>query len=669
MSIYNGLIARNCAPKGAASIGVFNGNGRRVGKIPLGSLSLPADLGQKRYSFGCLSDIHIQYTTGTADLQNALTWLCQTEGVDFITVSGDLTQNGTAAHLKTYADCVSAYARRADGTAVPVYAAGGNHEARETGVETVLPAGIGLPLYYTVSGEADTEGATATTPGRNFHSDAVGQDVFIFLSILHKDQSAYNGVQSVPLFGTGDDYTGTGNTAFPSRTVLTWLYQVLEKNRDRRCFLFQHIRPYDATGNYYGIYSYDLWGNGSNKKQDAVVFESFLTHYKNILHFHGHSHLRLGLQELVEGNGDGDVTKNCNVDRKIGSTDTGWSIHVPSLTVPRTGDASGAASRQELYAESEGYVVEVYDKYILLRGRKFQTATDDSINSTESSQTTDYTGTYSPGYFLPVATYCLDTGFTAAEAGTYTDSTGIVMTDNDNDNEEEELSLTGITAAYSGGTVAAGTTLDQLTGITVTATYSDGSTATLAAGDYTLSGTLTAGQDNTVTVTYQGKTATFTVTVAAEPAGVTETEIALTWTAGKLAYAIGGAATTTNSTSDYAYAHSQRITMETGMTYKVVTGEISATKAEKPTLGKWNYRIVFVDDDNIIRATTEIQAENADNVTVENIATDPTFVAGSDVSLATGFYVREYTAGSTGGNVGNPIVNGMTDLTHLYKIG
>ena len=42
--------------------------------------------------------------------------------------------------------------------------------------------------------------------------------------------------------------------------------------------------------------------------------------------------------------------------------------------------------------------------------------------------------------------------------------------------------LTGITATYSGGTVAAGTTLDQLTGITVTATYSDGSTALVEAG-------------------------------------------------------------------------------------------------------------------------------------------------------------------------------------------
>ena len=191
----------------------------------------------------------------------------------------------------------------------------------------------------------------------------------------------------------------------------------------------------------------------------------------------------------------------------------------------------------------------------------------------------------------------------------------------------------------------------------------------MASGAYTLSGTLTAGQDNTVTVTYQGKTATFTVTVEEEPAGVTETEIALTWTAGKLANAIGGKATTTTTASDFAYAHSQKITMETGMTYKVVTGEISAMKGEHPKLGKWNYRIVFVDDDNIIRATTEIQAENADNVTVENIVTDPTFVSGSNVSLATGFYVREYTAASGGGNAGNPIVNGMTDLTHLYKVG
>ena len=223
-----------------------------------------------------------------------------------------------------------------------------------------------------------------------------------------------------------------------------------------------------------------------------------------------------------------------------------------------------------------------------------------------------------------------------------------------------QITLTGITAAYSGGTVAAGTTLDQLTGITVTATYSDGSTATLAAGDYTLSGTLTAGQDNTVTVTYQGKTATFTVTVEAEQA--TETEIALTWTENKLAYKVGSEAT---SSSALSYAHSQLISMEVGRTYKFVIGEVSALGDNRT----WAVRIVFVDDNNIVRASTEEFAKNVDNVTFENIVTDPTFVSGSNVSLATGFYVREYYSNSSGGNIGTPVGNGMSALTHLYKVG
>lgn len=78
-----------------------------------------------------------------------------------------------------------------------------------------------------------------------------------------------------------------------------------------------------------------------------------------------------------------------------------------------------------------------------------------------------------------------------------------------------EVTLTSISASYTGGTVPAGTTLDQLNDhLTVTAHYSDGSTATVP--DYSLSGTLTSGQTNTITVTYQGKTATFSVTVEAE---------------------------------------------------------------------------------------------------------------------------------------------------------
>ena len=74
---------------------------------------------------------------------------------------------------------------------------------------------------------------------------------------------------------------------------------------------------------------------------------------------------------------------------------------------------------------------------------------------------------------------------------------------------EAMVTLTGIRAVYTGGEVDAGTAPADLQGITVTAQYSDGSSA--AVTDYILSGTIAAGE-NTVTVSYGGFTDSFTVT-------------------------------------------------------------------------------------------------------------------------------------------------------------
>jgi hypothetical protein len=62
--------------------------------------------------------------------------------------------------------------------------------------------------------------------------------------------------------------------------------------------------------------------------------------------------------------------------------------------------------------------------------------------------------------------------------------------------------------------------LTDLTGITVTGTYSDGSTSAITG--YTLSGEIVEGE-NTITVSYGGKTTTFTVTGIAETGGANET--------------------------------------------------------------------------------------------------------------------------------------------------
>jgi hypothetical protein len=68
--------------------------------------------------------------------------------------------------------------------------------------------------------------------------------------------------------------------------------------------------------------------------------------------------------------------------------------------------------------------------------------------------------------------------------------------------------LASISAVYSGGDVAVGTAVSDLTGIVVTAHYSDGTSETVTG--YTLSGTIAEGE-NTITVSYGGKTTTITV--------------------------------------------------------------------------------------------------------------------------------------------------------------
>ena len=77
-----------------------------------------------------------------------------------------------------------------------------------------------------------------------------------------------------------------------------------------------------------------------------------------------------------------------------------------------------------------------------------------------------------------------------------------------------QATLTSISAVYTqSGTVYDTDSLDSLkTDLVVTAHWSDNTTSTVASTDYTLSGTLTAGT-STITVSYGGKTTTFTVTV------------------------------------------------------------------------------------------------------------------------------------------------------------
>lgn len=340
---YTDFIPQNVAISGARRIGIFDSNGNRVGQMPLGPLT-PPNPARKKYSFGALSDVHLQEDTAQADFQKALVYLNETEDVDFICIAGDLTDSGTAAQLAVYKNYIDTYS--AD---TPVYAITGNHEGRSQSIATDFPAYTGKPLYYSFEHNGD---------------------VFIMVG-CQPAKTAGGWPDSGSLFSTAE---------------LQWLYETLEANRNKRCFVFHHVRPQDGCGNTFGIYALDIWGG-----TEATVFESLMRHYKNAHQFHGHSHLKFYLQY------GSDIA---NIDHIFG----GWSIHIPSLAVPRDGDPSGASSRKEVYADSEGYVVDVYENGIHLRGRDFV-----------------------KGEFLPIASYWLPTPLQTVEAGTYTDPTGTIV--------------------------------------------------------------------------------------------------------------------------------------------------------------------------------------------------------------------------------------------------
>lgn len=320
---YTDLIPQNVAPLGARRIGVYDSNGNRVGQIPLGQLT-PPNPAKRLYSFAALSDVHISYDTAEADFRTALDYLSN-EGVAFACICGDLTGDGSNAQLAQYKSVVDSHAN-----GMPVYAVTGNHEGMTANIENRIATYTGHPIYY---------------------SFTHGDDVFIMVGVIGGD-SVSNGV----VFASGE---------------LAWLRNTLAANKGRRCFVFQHVfagvEKEKVCGNANGLYTNWCWHNTS----ECQEFESLMAEYKPVW-FHGHSHLRFSMQTLAGY-------------ANYSHSDGYHSIHIPSITVPRE-DANEDGIYENVYDGSEGYVVDVYENGIHLRGRDF-----------------------AKGEFLPIASYWLPT--------------------------------------------------------------------------------------------------------------------------------------------------------------------------------------------------------------------------------------------------------------------
>lgn len=346
--VYKHFIPQNTAPNGAKSIGVYGSNGNKVCSIPLGRMTPPAK--KKLYSFGLVSDIHLYPNVSVAwtpetKFDNALTYF-ESKGCDFCAHCGDISQTG----LFNEGDTVNMDARQfakykeiCDKHSIPVYGICGNHESYVVPIKNNLAE---LKAYT----------------GTDLHcSVAQGNDLFIFLG------------------------QPQGNTPMTDE-ALQWLYETLEANRNKRCFIFVH--PHLSSGNPLGAYSsnpiFTWWGT------KTTAFKNLLNHYKNTILFHGHSHTMFECQE---------VDSEANYSTKDGFK----SVHVPSLGRPRIvvngvlGDYGNA--------DSQGYIVDVYDDCIVLNGM-------DLINNE----------------YIPLGIYKIDTTLQNIEANTFSDSTGIITT-------------------------------------------------------------------------------------------------------------------------------------------------------------------------------------------------------------------------------------------------
>lgn len=339
---YTHFIKQNVAPYNARQISVFDSNGNKVLSMPLGSLSVP-QIGVKLYSFGVISDLHTfnpetgsykEDVTANEDYARALNFF--KDNADFVCECGDLV-GYVDKDYSTYKSI-----QNANKGNLPIYSISGNHE--NWGIlfnETTL----GFPLYY---------------------SFERGNDVFIMVGF--------------------NNWTNETERPVFTQAEIQWLYETLEVNRNKRCFIFQHSNLHDGDfcGNALGLHT----GRELNGTCEQV-FKNLLAHYTNTIFFHGHTHTLFEAQE---------VSDIANYDKTLG----GHSVHVPSLAIPY--DVRSGA-RVLVSGKSQGYLVDVYQNHVVLRGRDFV-----------------------QGEFIPIAQYCIDTTIQTIAPNTFTDSTGTITT-------------------------------------------------------------------------------------------------------------------------------------------------------------------------------------------------------------------------------------------------
>lgn len=303
------------------------------------SKMLPVNSEDVLYTFGAISDPQLandsygsgKYPYDEIHLAAAFETLAQ-RGVSFTVSSGDTVndQNGNqtyAAEMKRYQRILadSSYCN-------PIYEANGNHDVATKwdkngnyyNNNSVFIKGTGLDSLK-ASVESDCPYYEITEP--------ITGDHFIFMAL------------------EGGFYTNKG-TQF-SEKQLDWLEGLLEKYKDdgKNIFILEHgnVAGWGAGDKLTAPYYYDLGLEKTNS--DVARFISLMQTYKDCVVISGHTHLELSAQyNYSDNNGTSAVT-----------------IHNSAVGGVRR-LVNGSVDRTPVKGLSEGYIVEVYENYVLFNG-------------------------------------------------------------------------------------------------------------------------------------------------------------------------------------------------------------------------------------------------------------------------------------------------------------
>ena len=323
----------------------------------------------KKLSFGLISDMHVDGSGGSSseandDFVRALKYF-DSKQVDMNILTGDAVNNGLLVDLEKFKSL------KGSSTNVPLYVCRGNHD-------TYNDCNVDNFTNYIEEN------------GLHFEKEIKG-DKYLFIGL------------------NAEDFTNPFR-----RDSMEWLKTKLEEYKNQRVFLMQHVFV-GETGNIGGLYPHSD-GFDMTEGTCSKEFVDLLSKYRNVIMFTGHSHLDFELQRLGE---------NANV--ALRTKTLCHRVHTPSTSKPRKNDINTEDIPDNTYTYregSQGYLVDVYDSYIVLHGIDFK-----------------------KGLLLPYAQYILDT-------------TPILIEDDNNTSFEHKL-LSEITSFSLGSLSSSGEDRDS----------------------------------------------------------------------------------------------------------------------------------------------------------------------------------------------------------------